>query len=59
MPSIISDIADAFGEIKKNLGAMTQAPDKIMNAGKTAGAEARFFSRPIDSVARRAKQSIL
>ena len=59
MPSIISDIADAFGEIKKNLGAMTQAPDKIMNAGKTAGSEARFFSRPIDSVARRAKQSIL
>ena len=59
MPSIISDIADAFSEIKKNLGAMTQAPDKIMNAGKTAGAEARFFSRPIDSVARRAKQSIL
>lgn len=57
--SIISDIADTFGEIKKNLGAMTKAPSEIMRSGKAAGGESRFFSRPLDSVARRAKQSIL
>ena len=57
--SIIKDIADAFDEVKRNLGAMQKAPDKIMNSGRAAGAENRFFERPIDSVARRAKQSIL
>lgn len=57
--SIIKDIFDAFDEVKRNLGAMQKAPDKIMNSGRAAGAEGRFFERPIDSVARRAKQSIL
>ena len=57
--SIIKDIADAFDEVKRNLGAIQKAPDKIMNSGRAAGAESRFFERPIDSVARRAKQSIL
>ena len=57
--SIIKDIADAFDEIKQNLGAMRKSPNEIMSAGRAAGTEKRFFSRPIDSVARRAKQSIL
>ena len=57
--SIISDIFDAFSEVKKTLGTMQKTPDKIMGAGNAASGENRFFDRPINSVARRAKQSVL
>ena len=56
--SIISDISAAIGEVKKNFNAISQASDKIMKSDGSNG-ESRFFARPMDSVARAAKKSVL
>ena len=56
--SIISDISAAIDEVKKSLGSVTKASDRIMKSGDRDN-EVRFFSRPIDSVARAAKKSVL
>lgn len=56
--SIISDISAAIGEVKKNFNAISQASDKIMKDDGSNG-ESRFFARPMDSVARAAKKSVL
>ena len=57
--SIIKDVIDAFDEIKKGASAVTRAKGDLGKAKEAATAETRFFSRPMDSVARNAKKSVL
>ena len=61
MISFISDIAAAFVEVKKNLSMITSAAGNGVTDAQSQddGAEARFFARPMASVARAAKKSIL
>ena len=56
----LSDIAAAIGELKATLGKATAARDKVLSPrGDSAGGDQRFFERPIDSLARAAKKSVL
>jgi len=58
--SIIRDIADAVKETQKTLSWVSKARDSAeMLRGDAASLEKRFFDRPLDSVARRARKSIL
>lgn len=58
--SIIRDIADAVKETQKTLSWVSKARDSAEHLrGDAASLEKRFFDRPLDSVARRARKSIL
>ena len=58
--SIISDIAAAYREVKQNLSSISGKSDNIVDKAMGSDSnEARFFARPMSSVARAAKKSIL
>jgi hypothetical protein len=57
--TIISDIAGVIGDVQKALGSMAQAKNRLTDGGQQAADEKRFFERPMASVARSAKKSIL
>ena len=57
--SIIGDIADVIGEVKNAVRGLG-VRKTLGGVGKELkDVDARFFERPIDSVARRARKSIL
>lgn len=58
--SILSDIADTIGELKKATGSMSRTAGSVMDAkGDLGHGEQRFFDRPMNSLARAAKKSVL
>ena len=58
--TILTDIAAAVGELKKTMGMLSRHKDSVLNPkGDFGNGDQRFFERPIDSLARAAKKSIL
>lgn len=55
--SIIKDVLDTLGELKTSVAGVAGLKKQANQTGDSR--EARFFSRPMDSVARQAKKSVL